>query len=103
MRGRPLKYRDLLLALPYEALHKPASLAGLVVLGLPVDSGDEERKKVRKRARQIFSQITRLNRDLFPRFGDKSVKRGNQPPLPHWYGWRWKEYAAQAPVRKEDL
>ncbi len=85
--GRPMKYRDLLLALETHELYTPAKVADFAVERgfIPEDF------VARQRVRIAMGRYT--NNHRFPDEGDGLVSSPGQAPTPGWFGWRYRQTA----------
>ena len=89
--GRPMKYKALLLALEDEETYTPATIAMFAEDNgfLQSDPNDQRERRLEKtRIRITLGRFT--NNNHFPDEGDDKITLKGQPPIPAWFGWRWK-------------
>ena len=89
--GKPTKYKDLLLSLEDDDIYTPSTIATLAK-----HCGMFKPEKEDPRARRLEHHRIRItmgrfsNNNNFPNDGDGQVTVKGQPPIPGWFGWRWK-------------
>jgi len=88
-KGRPPKYRKIIANLQAEQLYSPASIARFAQ-EKQLLSTESERQLARRRLRLCLGRMTHNKREEFPEQGDGIVRLLGQPPLPGWFGWRWR-------------
>ena len=90
IRGRPMKYDWVLMALDDDGLYTPADIADkALAMGLNKGGSKETEHIVRCRVRISMGRYK--NNHRFPVSGDGMVVRPGQAPTPAWLGSRWKE------------
>ena len=88
-KGRPLKYKNILLQLQDHKLYSPATIAQFAEENQFFKSAEPQGQKLeRQRIRIAMGRLSNSHR--FPDEGDGQVKKPGQRPLPGWFGWRWK-------------
>ena len=93
--GRPAKYSYILPHLEEESLYSPGKIAHFARENrlLFCSKADEHREMERIRSSMIRLSNTRH----FPDHGDGRLFEAGKPPVPSWYGWRWKSVYIQIP------
>ncbi|CAM2009501.1 hypothetical protein [Acanthopleuribacter pedis] len=87
--GRPMKYAVIIEQLDEDDLYTPATIADFAEEIGFIDSRDPERHRLeRQRVRIAMGRFS--NNHKFPDEGDGFVTLRGQPPIPAWFGWRWK-------------
>ena len=90
--GRPQKYSSLLMALPDDEVHTPASIVNYAEKHLlePFRAGQskDDRRLIRQRIRITLGRLS--NNHNFPDEGDGLVTLKRQSPTPGWFGERWR-------------
>ena len=90
-QGRPMKYRDLLLSLEDDDIYTPSTIATLAKNRGMFESAWDDPKGIRLEHQRIRITMGRFsNNNNFPDKGDGQVVVPGQPPIPGWFGWRWK-------------
>ena len=90
-RGRPHKYKELLLSLDKDVLFTPAMIAdhaeknGTIQEYMENDTIPLDLAK--QRIRITMGRFS--NNRKFPDAGDGIVTKKGQSPTPAWFGWRW--------------
>lgn len=87
--GRPNKYGTVISKLKLNKIYSPASIAKFASRSGLLDQGDPE--ETYRRIRISLARMTHMKSDLFPFGGDGQVMQKGQPPMPGWFGWRWKQ------------
>ena len=88
-----MKYRHVILALDDEALYTAGSIARLAIeTGLVADD-DAGPKLAALRLRTALGRFS--NKRKFPDEGDGTLTLAGQPPMPAWFGRRWKKGLTQ--------
>lgn len=87
-KGRPIKYRFVIVSLEPETLYTPASIARFAEENdlLPGTTSGEKKLNY-QRLRITLGRFS--NNHYFPDEGDGMVLLKGQPPYPGWFGWRW--------------
>ncbi len=87
--GRPRKYAGVIHLLNDDDLYSPASIARIAQA-----EGWLERFLEKEPNEALVVQRLRIScirqSNGFPEAGDGQVKIWGQPPVPGWFGWRWK-------------
>lgn len=87
--GRPMKYSSIIELLDEDQVYTPALIADFAEShGLIPPSNTEEGLLARRRVRIAMGRFS--NNHRFPDEGDGFVTLRGQPPVPAWFGWRWK-------------
>ena len=86
--GRPAKYSYILPHLEDDKLYYPAKIAHFARDNNLLQCSAEDVPKVVERVRS--SMIRLSNARDFPDHGDGYLFEKGKPPMPSWYGWRWK-------------
>ncbi|CAM2009156.1 hypothetical protein [Acanthopleuribacter pedis] len=84
-----MKYSIIIEQLDEDEIYTPATIADFAEQIGYIDTSDPERYRLeRQRVRIAMGRFS--NNHRFPDEGDGFVTLRGQPPIPGWFGWRWK-------------
>ncbi|MBO1320347.1 hypothetical protein [Acanthopleuribacter pedis] len=85
-----MKYSILIEQLDEDEIYTPATIADFAEVSGFIDAPKDtnEYRLARQRVRIAMGRFS--NNHRFPDEGDGFVTLKGQPPIPGWFGWRWK-------------